>query len=175
MAGKLHLWNDAPSGAYRDLIDTYVLLGDPALQLNVVDVNLQLTKAVEPLGDIRPGEVLTYTLTFTNAGLEVAHGVVLTDVLPAILIDAEVLYESAAVGDQIPGEQYAWEIEDLAPGAGGEIQLRATVDPAAEAGVIENMAEISADEPDAVPSDNTASVSNDIVVDWRIYLPIVLR
>jgi hypothetical protein len=177
MAGKFHLWNDAPSGAYRDLIDTYGLLGDPALEINVFDTDLQVAKEVEPLGEVGPGDLLTYTLTFTNAGPEIAHGVVLSDVLSSALIDAEVLYESPAVLGQVPGERFAWEIEDLTPGAGGEIRLRATVDPAAAAGTIENVAQLGAAEPDAVPSDNTASVSNELVVvtDWYIYLPVVLR
>jgi len=177
MAGKLRLWNDAPSGAYRDLIDTYGLLGDPALEIKVFDTDLQVAKEVEPIGKVGPGDVLTYTLTFTNAGPEIAHSVELIDLLPSVLIDAEVFYTSTAVLGQVPGQRYAWEIEDLAPGAGGEIRLRATVDPAAEAGIIENAAEISADEPDARPSNNIASVSNELVLvtEWHIYLPVVLK
>lgn len=34
-AGKLHLLENAPSGKYRDLLDTFVLLGDPAQRINL--------------------------------------------------------------------------------------------------------------------------------------------
>ena len=114
---------------------------------------------------------------FTNAGPGIAHGVILSDVLSTVLIDAEILYESPEVVGQKPGERYVWEIEDLVPGAGGEISLRVTVDPSAESGIIENVAELRAAEPDSVPSDNPASVSNELVVvaDWYIYLPVVLK
>jgi hypothetical protein len=40
-AGKLYLWNEA-NGLYRDLIDTYVLLGDPALALPVEPTGVAL-------------------------------------------------------------------------------------------------------------------------------------
>jgi hypothetical protein len=42
MAGKWHLWFDHPSGAYRDLIDTYVLLGDPATSLPISPAGVDL-------------------------------------------------------------------------------------------------------------------------------------
>ncbi len=175
-ASKLRLWNGA-SGAYRDLMDTYGLLGDPALHINLFDTDLQLDKMVKPAGTVGLGDVLTYTLTFTNAGPEMAHSVVLSDVLPSVLIDDEVLYGSPEVVGRKPGERYVWEIEDLAPGAGGQIRLRATVDPSAEEGTVVNVAELRAAESDDDPSDNSASVSNEIVavIEWYTFLPMVIK
>jgi uncharacterized repeat protein (TIGR01451 family) len=175
LAGKRFLWEQA-GGGFRDLIETYVLLGDPLLRINALDADLRLNKTVEPVGQISSGDVLTYTLTFTNAGPSVAHSVVLSDVLPTSLIDVEILYESPEVVGRKPGERYVWEIEDLAPGAEGEIRLRATVDPSAGAGTVVNIAELRAAEPELKPSDNSVSVSNEIVIpEWYIYLPVVLR
>lgn len=37
--GKLYLLENAPSERYEDLLDTYLVLGDPALQIQVGDIN----------------------------------------------------------------------------------------------------------------------------------------
>jgi uncharacterized repeat protein (TIGR01451 family) len=128
------------------------------------EIDLHVVKAVEPASALHPGDVVTYTLSFGNAGPDVATGVVLSDVLPAVLVDAEVLYESPEVAGLVAGERYAWEIVNLAPGASGEIRLRATVAPEAEAGTLTNEAKIRGVEPDADTADNQAAASNEIVL-----------
>lgn len=175
--GKLDLW---ASGGNLDQLDTYLLFGDPALRLPAriaAEFDLQLGKAVEPVGTVLPGTVLTYTLSFSNLGPHTARGVMLTDTLPLQLAAVDIVncgpigpdsvpdVVHAGVAQQpIPGEPYVWELGDLSPGAGDEICLRATVDPLAAAGTLSNEAEISAANPDFDPSDNFASVSNEIVL-----------
>ena len=46
--GKLHLLADAPAGKYEDLIDTFVLFGDPALQVRVLGSPPRATLPPEP-------------------------------------------------------------------------------------------------------------------------------
>jgi len=161
-AGKLKLWT---LGGNHDLLDTYLLFGDPALRVNALDTDLQVTKTVEPAGEVRPGDLLTYTLTFTNAGPATAFHVILTDTIPDLLSDPVVVYASPNVITHTAGITFAWTIVDLLPGDGGVIQVRATVDPAAQTGdTIVNQAQITTTIPDLAPANNTSSVTTTVVI-----------
>jgi len=175
MAGKLRLW---AIGGGIDLLDTYLLFGDPALHVNALDTDLQVAKTVEAAGEVLPGEVLTYTLTFTNAGPATAFHVVLTDAIPALLVDPTVVYASPNVITWTAGITFAWTISDLLAGDGGTVQVRATVNPAAAPGsVIVNQAEVASTIPDLAPANNVMSVTTTIPGPdlLRFYLPVVLK
>jgi uncharacterized repeat protein (TIGR01451 family) len=178
LAGKLNLWQNA-GGSYRDLIETYGVLGDPALHINALDADLQVGKIVEPSGQLVPGDVLTYTLTFTNTGPAMVHHVTLSDtvygeattgMVPFPLVDATVVYSSPTVMTETmvsgsAGITFTWVISDLLPDASGEIQIRGVVSPTAALGfVIVDEAEISASTPDTDPSNNAVSVTTGIQV-----------
>jgi uncharacterized repeat protein (TIGR01451 family) len=153
--GKLRLY---ASGSNLDQIDTYHLFGEPALHVNALNADLRAAKSSDALQAV-PGDLLTYTLTFSNAGPATAHGVILTDHLPAALIDVTVVYSSPEVVSRLPGTTFTWTISDLVPGAGGEIWLRGTVDPAAQAPFdLVNEVEIGAATPEISPGSNVGSV-----------------
>jgi uncharacterized repeat protein (TIGR01451 family) len=167
---KLQLWTEGNS-FFHDLLDTYLLFGDPALHIQALDADLQLKKTVEPAGELSPGDTLTYTLAFTNAGPGLAHQVILTDRIPTRLVDPTVVYSSPEVISRHVGVTFTWTITDLLPQSGGQIQIRATVDPGAEPGIrIVNKATISSLTPETSSGNNT---------DWTgmipMYLPILLR
>jgi hypothetical protein len=83
-AGKLNLWNGTT--AYRDLIDTYVLLGDPALKIN-------LPEELDPTG---------VSLASFTASLETATSVILRwETLTEVDTVGFHLYR-ARVGDAVP-------------------------------------------------------------------------
>ena len=171
-AGKARL---SATGYFTDLLETYHLFGDPALRLNsldVVDLSVgQLVKAPEAPG---PGDVVTFTLAFTNAGPDVAAGVVLTDRLPPMLISPTVVFSSPEVLAQREGITLAWTIDDLLPGVAGQLVLEATVDPDwpdADISFI-NVAQIAADTHDLVRENNMAWVGINPKI---LYLPLVLR
>jgi uncharacterized repeat protein (TIGR01451 family) len=175
MAGKFKLW--ALVGNH-DLIDTYVLFGDPALHVNALDTDLQVAKTVELAGDVYPGDLLTYTVTFTNAGPATAFHVVLTDTLPALLVDPVVVYASPEVLTATAGITFAWTISDLLPGDAGVIRIQAMVSYTAQPGsAIINQAEITGTIPDLTATNNIVSVTTtirgpDLI---RTYLPLVVK
>ncbi len=155
-AAKLRL---VASGSNLDQLDTYHILGDPALHVNALDADVALTKTAEYEGTLAPGDLLTYTLSFSNAGPGTAHNVVLTDVLPIELVDPVVVYASPEVLAPRPGVALAWDIAPLLPGASGEIQIRGRVDPAAAPGFrLSNAAEIRSSTPDTDPGNNAALI-----------------
>ena len=175
LAGKLnaYLYSDEPF-----LVDTFLLFGDPALHIKALDLDLQVAKTVEPAGSLHPGDVLTYTLTFTNAGPAMAYGVVLTDLLPAELLTPTVVYSSPEVLARLPGFTYAWSLANLPPGTSGLVQVRATVDPSLQATVtLRNEAAISSRIPDTDTLNNTAAVVLTVVPSrqYFLYLPLVAR
>ena len=171
-AGKAQLF---ASGLHEDLLETYHLFGDPALRLNsldVVDVSVgQLVDEPEPFA---LGELVTFTLNFTNAGPDLATGVVLTDLLPSILVTPTVIFSSSEVLAQREGVTLAWRLDDLPPGATGQIVLEATLDrhwPEPETSFL-NEVRVGVETHDLVPENNVAL---SIVNAKQLYLPVILR
>ncbi len=166
-AGKLKLW---ASGGNLELLDTYLLFGDPAMEINALDAqaDLQVGKSVTPAGTVLPGSVVNYALTFTNAGPSTAHDIVLTDLVPSLLTNAKVTYTSPEVIGLIPGTTFAWEVQDLPPGASGSIRWRAIVGNSAPPGDLVNTAQIAGAETDPLPDNNTAQVTNQVAAVMRV-------
>ncbi len=111
---------------FQDLLDTYVLFGDPATIIDLPGPDVWVRKAVTPAAPWQPGQAVTYTITYGNQGSALASGVQITDTLPAELHNA-----SWTAGDPAvvvaPGTHFAWQIPDLAPGTQGAIQVTATI------------------------------------------------
>lgn len=112
---------------FKDLLDDYVLFGDPALRIQAPEADVRITKTVQPSGTVLPGQTITYTLSYSNTGILTATNVVITDVLPAGLLNP--VLGSAPPLTPNPGTSFVWSVGDLAPGAGGVITITATVDP----------------------------------------------
>ena len=151
---KLYL--AANSSLHNDLLDTYILFGDPATQLNVPPAEVSISKSVTPTGVLDPGDAITYTLEFTNTGITTAHHVVITDDLPDILVDPVVTSSGVAVTHR-PDTAYEWEVEDIEPGETGIITITATIDPEFY-GSIANSASISTSARELEHTNNTSDV-----------------
>ncbi len=121
---KLNLYTNSYSNL--ELLDTYILFGDPALKLNVVPAELSLTQTVFPGGALRPGDTITYTLNFANTGSATAHHVVIEDVLPAMLEDVVISSSGVAV-NQRDGTRFIWDLADMALGQSGSITITAKI------------------------------------------------
>jgi len=148
---------------HDELIDTYILFGDPALELNVLKADLQITKTVQasPPNALFP-EAITYTLAYTNAGPSTAYGVVITDVLPAGLENPAAISSGMTI-TQRAGTSYAWDVADLPMGTGGVITITATISPTFQ-GVLDNRAEIASDVFERDENNNTAVVQTPVGV-----------
>ncbi len=70
------------------------------------------------------GQTLDYDITFTNAGNQIATGVVITDVLPDEVSFVTCTDSCDSTGDPT----IVWNVGDLAPGDGGTFTVTATVD-----------------------------------------------
>jgi uncharacterized repeat protein (TIGR01451 family) len=129
--GKTYYWRVA-------IVDKDGKQGPFAERNVAVDYSdLQATKSGPAVA--RPGQMITYTLTYINQGRGPAEGAQLTDSLPPGLT---------------PAGPTAWDIGHVEPGAGGSQVVTATVHPALPCGVtLVNVARISA----ASAESNTAN------------------
>ena len=152
---------------HNELIDAYILFGDPALELNVLKADLHITKTVQatPQMALFP-EAITYTLTYSNAGPSTAYNVVITDVLPAGL-DNPVVVSSGAAITLRAGTSYVWDVADLPVGTGGIITITATVSPTFR-GVLDNHADIASDVLDLHEDNNSPAVQTSVGVGPRV-------
>ena len=81
LAGNLRLYAAAPSMGYQ--LETYVLLGDPTLEVPVLPTDLYLEAGSAIPNPAPAGGVVTLTLSLGNAGPATAYDAVLRAELPA--------------------------------------------------------------------------------------------
>jgi len=121
--------------------------------------DLTLTKTASA-ASARPGDAITYTLTFANAGPFTAAGVRITDTFPTGQIVNAAYTVSGATITEVVGAPYAWLVEDLEPGDQGAITITGVLSDALEAGAfIVNTAIITTTNTELNASDNSSSVT----------------
>lgn len=171
-AGKWRLYRNSSSN--WEQIQEYTVFGDPALRIQSLDVtDLRLEKTVDAPEVVAPGDVLTFTLTFTNAGRDTASGVILTDLIPFSVVTPTVVYSSPNVLGQWEGVTFTWTVSDLLPHTGGEIRIRGVISPDAETHVsFFNTAVITSATFDLDTGNNQARIG---INTRKVYLPLILR
>ncbi|MCP4538621.1 MAG: tandem-95 repeat protein, partial [Chloroflexi bacterium] len=135
-------------------------------QQNVVYLNeawpdLAITKVATPVTAL-PGDTITYTLAFSNTGGSTATGVVITDTIPVSVTGTSV----SSVGASITlrgGTRYAWDVDDLAPGAGGVITISGVLSYGLSAGPFTNTATITTTTPDSNANNNSDDASVEVL------------
>jgi uncharacterized repeat protein (TIGR01451 family) len=92
--------------------------------------DLWVEKSVQP-STVEPGEWVTFTLTFTNAGSLPAENVALSDTLPSGLINPRwsAWFSNGFTATARTGTTYTWDLPDLAWQAWGILTVTARVDP----------------------------------------------
>ena len=136
------------------------------------DTSRASVTVVAPMTDLRivkdvssihatPGQPITYTLTFSNAGNERVTGVVITDILPISVTNTSVISSGVAI-TQVNGSRYVWDIAPLDIGQGGVITITGVLSDGLQGGTIfTNTASItttSATETDPINNTSSASV-----------------
>ncbi len=119
--------------------------------------DLRVTKAVTPTA-APPGQAITYTLTFTNAGILTATNVVITDLMPAGQVGNLSYTSGGAVITPTPGITYSWQAADLAPGAGGVITITGVLSPDLQAGVFTNTVTITSTTAESNTTNNISAI-----------------
>ena len=125
-----------------------------------IATDLAIAEAASP-DPVLAGEILSYAITVTNNGSNPATNVVVVDVLPA----GTSFLTSAVPCAAPPASPNArtCALGALRPGEARTFTIQVRVDPgvvqASGAGVLNNTASVSADEPDPDLSNNTLSVS----------------
>lgn len=108
---------------------TVITGGANPVQTNVVThsvtnfTDLSISKQRQPpIGQLSPGEAVTYTLTYTNYGPGLAFSPTITDLIPTEVTD--VAFTSTGPSIQtVGGSNYVWRVDDLWPGVSGSIEV----------------------------------------------------
>ncbi len=128
--------------------------------------DLELTLAAEPAA-VAYGGMVTYTLTITNHGPQDAHGILLTDTLPA-----GASFVSASAGCSHSDGQVVCGLGDLASGDALMIEIVARSGPGWAALV--NTATVMADEIDTAAGNNMQQIETP-VIQYQVWLPLVFN
>ncbi|MBN1666252.1 MAG: hypothetical protein JW862_04165, partial [Anaerolineales bacterium] len=120
---KIFLYTNS-AGGYHDLIHTYHLFGDPALGLKVLPADLELALEQESPLVVTPGEWLTYTLNYSNAGPGTAFNLVIADPLLDLLASVDYSYSGPAVSAGSQG----WRLDEAGTLITGTLTVWGQVD-----------------------------------------------
>ena len=114
LAGKLELFTGDSLGVYQDLIDTFGLLGDPAMRLGLATTDLALSFLDVPAGELAQGDPVTLRLHVSNQGEMAAPNVVVEVEMPPL----DQLQATSDLGPVTiePGDPARFLIGDLDPG-----------------------------------------------------------
>jgi uncharacterized repeat protein (TIGR01451 family) len=119
-------------------------------------VDLSISKHVDPGGLLSAGQAITYTLIFTNSGPELATGVIITDTVPVSVTNTGVVSSGVAITQVVPG--YVWNVQDLGAGQRGLITITGVLsDPLPVGASFTNTVIIATDDADADASDNRSA------------------
>ena len=127
-AGRLSL---AARGAFPDLVQTFMMFGDPAVRFvtpaspQELAVNLNST----PGGVVGLGSTVTYRIRYANNGSADAADATLNFPLPPGLVNASYTSSGPTI-TPLSGATYAWNIASIPIGATGIITVQAQVNPA---------------------------------------------
>jgi uncharacterized repeat protein (TIGR01451 family) len=109
---------------YADANGNYYTQLDDYADVIVTAPVMSLSKSAD-VAEADPGDLIYYTITYENSGTGWASLVTVVDTLPDY-----VTYEvSLPPYDSVSGNEYTWNIGDLAPGATGTVQIRVHVNP----------------------------------------------
>ncbi len=159
LAGKLRLW---AAETDLDLLDTYLLFGDPALEMPLLKTDLALDKAVEPPTPLRPGDPITFTLALTNAGPATAHHIVLDDALSPYIVSPTVSAGGIALTAR-PGTRYTWDVADMVAGRSGTVTISAHLSWQTPVGTYLNAALLTTTAHETSTQNNADMVSLQVV------------
>ncbi len=104
-------------------------------------VGTYVCKSALTTGPVAPGQSVTFTVKFGNLSSSTATDIVLTDTIPSGMIDPDYTNSGATI-TPIPGETFAWDVQDLAQGEGGVITITGIVGLDLFGGSVDNIAEI---------------------------------
>lgn len=119
--------------------------------------DLRIVKTAGP-NPVDPGQTLTYTIEITNGGPSPADNVLLTDVIPAVVLNPEYSTDGGASFSPWTGSFLSGTLDS---GASSIILIRGTVSSSAS-GIITNTATVTSTTPDPDLSNNTSTAVTDI-------------
>jgi uncharacterized repeat protein (TIGR01451 family) len=136
--------------------------------------NLTLTKSATPSEGLGVGDIITYSLSFSNSGDLAATHVVLTDRLP---INTQLVTASGSFTPPAPtpGDVITWTLGQLEAGATGVQSLTVVISPTQPGDVITNVAGIYGDQDRGQATITIPFTPSTIDESPRIYLPIILK
>ena len=149
------------AGAHQFTGSSLSISGTPSL--GQMQIHVPLPTGGDPdLGVVKtgpafanPGQIITYSLSYTNNTNSVALGAQLTDYLPPA-----VSFVSCSGGCSMLGNTVTWDLGDVQRASGGTFTYRVMVDPAAVNGSsFQNNATIASSQNDPNPTNNQSVVT----------------
>lgn len=159
IAGKLNLYLRDTLGVFHDLIDTFGLLGDPALVLGLAGVDLDMALLDAPSAELAQGDPVALRFGISNRSQMPASAVTVEITLPRL----DDLAASSTLGPvQITpgsggGSATRFELGALAAGESAELLITGRIPLRVDSARFAVSAWVSSDREDENPANNTTA------------------
>lgn len=165
--GEVTVVVDVPADAVAGSITNSVTIGSDASDPNPSDnsadestdidtsADLSVTK-VASATEVRPGDRITYTITYANAGPSTAVDVVVTDTLPGSVVFVSASPDSGTCNET--GGVVTCDVGDVAAGDSRVVLVTVEVSATAVSGPMANQVDVASATTDPTPGDNAATV-----------------
>lgn len=119
-----------------------------------------IAKSVDTGSGPEPGGAITYTLTFSNAGGGMLDGVVITDIIPALVEQISVISSGALITDTNAVTNFVWQVAPLLPNQTGVITVSGVLTWRLPRGWFTNTTRLTIDlPPEPITANNVATAS----------------
>jgi len=152
LQAKVYLMSQATY--FPDLLDTFMLFGDPAMKLKVLPSDLAVQLKASSNTNLLVGSPITYTLTYGNQGQAEASHIQIGQALPVLLNNLTIVRSDISDINLQPGN-LSVELNKLNPGESGTIVVRGIVNSSRPT-TISTAARIDSPIEDANPDNNVA-------------------
>lgn len=150
------------NSTFTDLIDAYVILGDPATAVQVPQADLAVSLTANDPSPA-PGETFVLTISYVNNGSTTAEGLTLDALLPPELIN----WSWAGTPGATQTGAAQWQLPNLASGASGTIVITGVINPNSTVSVHFFQADVATTTHEGHLADNSAVL--EVVSDSATY------
>ncbi len=138
----------------------------------VFPVDVAIEKSVSNVTAV-PNQAITYTLTYTNNGPDIAFNTLITDIVPATIVNPVI--SNSGPNITLTGViSFVWQVAPLSPNESGTITITGMIDPNLTMDTTITNTAVITNSLDITPTNNIDTAVIQVITPKIVYLPAIM-